>query len=134
MGVRNRTGTRTAVTSNLSGTNTVAQDFTNGLVYEWNLNTQYEFLPTWVLELGYVGSHGIRETCGHSQNGLANTAAGGQQCADQHGAACECNQPGELRLRWKPSSTASLRIRLRTVNLRVPFRRFRLGFRACYEY
>ena len=50
----------TAVTSNISGTNTVSEDFSNGVVYEWNLNTQYEFLPTWVLELGYVGSRGIQ--------------------------------------------------------------------------
>ncbi len=31
------------------------------LTYEWNLNTQYEFLPSWVLEVGYVGSHGIHQ-------------------------------------------------------------------------
>jgi len=29
--------------------------------YQWNLNTQYEFLPTWVLEVGYVGSHSIHQ-------------------------------------------------------------------------
>jgi hypothetical protein len=28
-------------------------------VYNWNLNTQFNFLKTWVLEIGYVGSHGI---------------------------------------------------------------------------
>ena len=37
------------------------------LIYEWNLNAQYEFLPTWVLELGYVGSHGIHQTSGSRQ-------------------------------------------------------------------
>jgi hypothetical protein len=31
------------------------------LVYSWNLNFQYEFLPRWVLEVGYVGSHGIHQ-------------------------------------------------------------------------
>ena len=31
------------------------------VTYEWNLNTQYEFLPSWVLEVGYVGSHGIHQ-------------------------------------------------------------------------
>ena len=31
------------------------------MTYEWNLNTQYEFLPSWVLEVGYVGSHGIHQ-------------------------------------------------------------------------
>lgn len=29
------------------------------LMYERNLNTQYEFLHNWVLEVAYVGSHGI---------------------------------------------------------------------------
>jgi hypothetical protein len=29
--------------------------------YEWSLNTQYEFLPSWVLELGYVGTRGIHQ-------------------------------------------------------------------------
>jgi hypothetical protein len=28
-------------------------------VYAWNLNTQYEFAKSWVLELGYAGSHGL---------------------------------------------------------------------------
>ena len=31
------------------------------LTYEWNANIQYEFLHGWVLELGYVGSHGIHQ-------------------------------------------------------------------------
>jgi len=31
------------------------------LVYSWNFNVQYEFLPKWVLEVGYVGSHGIHQ-------------------------------------------------------------------------
>jgi hypothetical protein len=29
--------------------------------YQYNLNTQYEFAPSWVLELGYVGSHTIHQ-------------------------------------------------------------------------
>jgi hypothetical protein len=39
----------------------IGTNLTTPLVYQWNLNTQYEFLPTWVLELGYVGSHGIHQ-------------------------------------------------------------------------
>jgi Carboxypeptidase regulatory-like domain len=35
------------------------QNLTVPVTYEWNLNTQYEFARNWVLELGYVGSHGI---------------------------------------------------------------------------
>jgi hypothetical protein len=52
-------------TSNLQQ-NVVPQNLTTPLTYEWNLNTQYEFLPNWVLELGYVGSHGIRQEQGGS--------------------------------------------------------------------
>jgi hypothetical protein len=42
------------------------------LTYQWNLNTQYEFLRNWVLEVGYVGSHGIHQ----ASPGAANTAVG----------------------------------------------------------
>jgi hypothetical protein len=38
-----------------------AENYLTPLVYEWNVNTQYEFLPSWVLELGYVGSRGIHQ-------------------------------------------------------------------------
>jgi carboxypeptidase family protein len=52
-------------TSNLQF-NLVPQNLTTPVTYEWNLNTQYEFLPNWVIELGYVGSHGIRQEQGGS--------------------------------------------------------------------
>ena len=29
------------------------------LVYQWNFNAQYQLAPTWLLEVGYVGSRGI---------------------------------------------------------------------------
>jgi hypothetical protein len=41
--------------------NNMTPDLTVPLTYEWNLNTQYEFVHNWVLELGYVGSHGIHQ-------------------------------------------------------------------------
>ena len=37
------------------------------LVYEWNLNIQYEFLPSWVLEVGYVGSRGMHQAVANTQ-------------------------------------------------------------------
>jgi hypothetical protein len=49
-----------ALSSNL-GQATLAPNITTPLTQEWNLNTQYEFLPSWVLEVGYVGSHGIHQ-------------------------------------------------------------------------
>ena len=36
-------------------------------MYEWNLNIQYEFLPSWVLEVGYVGSRGIHQAVANTQ-------------------------------------------------------------------
>ena len=37
------------------------------LVTQWNLTVQYEFLPTWVLEVGYVGSHAIHQAVGNQE-------------------------------------------------------------------
>ena len=36
-----------------------AQTMLTPLIYSWNFNAQYEIAPRWVLEVGYVGSHGI---------------------------------------------------------------------------
>ena len=38
-----------------------AQIVKTPLVYSYNFNLQYEFASRWVLELGYVGSHGIHQ-------------------------------------------------------------------------
>jgi Carboxypeptidase regulatory-like domain len=56
----------TGANSNLAP-GTEATNITTPLTYEWNLNTQYEFIRTWVLELGYVGSHGIHQYNSGSQ-------------------------------------------------------------------
>lgn len=54
--------------SNITPTS-YGQDLVVPLTYEWNLNTQYEFLPGWVLELGYVGTHGIHQLSPGAVNG-----------------------------------------------------------------
>ena len=66
--------TGTLTSSNLEP-NMIQQNLTTPLVYEWNLNTQYEFVPTWVLELGYVGSQGIHQLS-QSQGGAQGQAGG----------------------------------------------------------
>jgi hypothetical protein len=48
--------------------NVLSQNLTTPVTYEWNLNTQYEFIRNWVLELGYVGSHGIHQEQGGAVN------------------------------------------------------------------
>ncbi len=52
--------------------NMLPQNITTPLTYEWNLNTQYEFVRNWVLELGYVGSHGIRQEQGGAVGNATN--------------------------------------------------------------
>jgi hypothetical protein len=61
----------TGQTSNIQQ-DLVPQNLTTPLTYEWNLNTQYEFVRNWVLELGYVGSHGIRQEQGGGVNNAIN--------------------------------------------------------------
>ena len=38
----------------------VDPDLVTPLTMNWNMNVQYEFKPTWIMELGYVGSRGLR--------------------------------------------------------------------------
>jgi hypothetical protein len=40
----------------------MAENFLTPLTNIWNLNVQYELLPSWVLEVGYVGTHGIHQS------------------------------------------------------------------------
>jgi hypothetical protein len=47
----------------------MSESYPTPLVYQWNLNTQYEFRPTWVIEVGYVGSRGIHQPLGFKPNG-----------------------------------------------------------------
>ncbi len=68
-----------------SNTNVTSyQDLTVPLTYEWNMNVQYEFLPSWVLELGYVGSHGIHQA---SPGAVQNNTADGSPITIPYNAA-----------------------------------------------
>jgi hypothetical protein len=70
-----------------SGSNTNVtsyQDLTIPVTYEWNTNVQYEFLPTWVLEVGYVGSHGIHQA---SPGAVQNATADGSPIQIPYNAA-----------------------------------------------
>jgi hypothetical protein len=37
----------------------MVENLVTPLVYSWNGNVQYQLAPTWMIEAGYVGSHGI---------------------------------------------------------------------------
>jgi len=93
------------LTSNIQQ-NLVPQNLTTPVTYEWNLNTQYEFLPNWVLELGYVGSHGIRQEQGGSVINADNwnTAQLITPTSTINGITCDnvktfCNTSGNASLR-----------------------------------
>jgi len=98
---------KTGATSNLQ-LNLSPQDMKTPVTYEWNLNTQYEFLPNWVLELGYVGSHGIRQEQGGSVINADNwnmaqlitptSTINGITC-DNLTAATACNTSANANLR-----------------------------------
>jgi hypothetical protein len=38
------------------------------ITYEWNMNVQYEFLPKWVLEVGYVGTRSVHQAPDNTVN------------------------------------------------------------------
>jgi hypothetical protein len=52
--------TQTGTSSNLSNI-LVEPDYRTPVVYEWNLNVQYEVISHWTIELGYVGSRGLHQ-------------------------------------------------------------------------
>ena len=64
----------TGASSNIAAVG-LAENLTTPVTYQWNLNAQYEFLPRWVLEIGYVGSHGIDQAA----TPLAGTGGGSGQ-------------------------------------------------------
>jgi hypothetical protein len=76
-----------AGTSSNLAQNIQAENYLTPLVYEWNLNTQYEFLPSWVLELGYVGSRGIHQPIASTQliNQAQLVSASNPLCGTQNG-------------------------------------------------
>jgi hypothetical protein len=55
-GVNPQTGT----SSNLAGSN-MDPNWVTPVTYTYTLNVQYEIAPAWVLEVGYVGTHGIHQ-------------------------------------------------------------------------
>jgi hypothetical protein len=68
------TTTQTGTSSNLS-VFAIDPNWLTPTTYRWNLNIQYEFLPKWVLEVGYVGSRGLHLVAdGGSQDRQINGA------------------------------------------------------------
>jgi hypothetical protein len=75
----------------------IADRFVTPVTYTWNMNFQYEFLPRWVLEVGYIGSHGINQ---------------GQNLHNVNGALLATPQNPVNGLTVSTSTNASLRVPL----------------------
>jgi hypothetical protein len=75
------------------------------LVREYTLGIQYEFVPRWVLEVGYVGSSGINLTdYNHNHNGAQLVTPGDAIDQEYHlcqpvGAQTICNTSGNTAFR-----------------------------------
>jgi len=78
----------TSQSSNLTISST-EPNLTVPTTYQWNLNTQYEFLPSWLVEVAYVGSHGIHQGAesASAQQGQISTFTG-NNVAPLVGAGC----------------------------------------------
>ena len=62
-------GTTQPLSSNISQMPLgVGSELPAPVTYQWNLNTQYEFVQRWVLELGYVGTRGLHQVGGAPSN------------------------------------------------------------------
>ena len=97
------------------------------VTYEWNLNTQYEFLPKWVLELGYVGSHGIHQTA-QSQSG-----GQGSSSAVQYNLA-QLVSPSNPDPRTGATLNTTGNVDLRVPNLGIQATATELATEASYKY
>lgn len=113
----------TGAGSNLSGRG-LAENFTVASVYQWNLNTQTEFLPKWVLELGYVGSRGIHL---NSFLPVAGVTSGGNNPPINLAELASSNNPLHCGYDAVPSDCVTTST---TANIltRVPYLGFSSGF------
>ena len=116
--------------SNLSQT-VLQQQITVPVTYGWNLNTQYEFLPTWVLEVGYVGSHGIHNaaTSMAGAQGQAGTVTYNQAQLVGVGAPCQ-----SCALFPSVTTNTTANVPLRVPNLGVAANDISLSTLASYKY
>ena len=109
------------------------------LTYEWNLNTQYEFLPSWVLEVGYVGSHGIHQV---SPGAVSGPTADGTSIANPWniaqlagvGAPCSsCGIAGISQILAAQGNTTGNAV-LRVPNLGINANATQLQTNSNYKY
>jgi hypothetical protein len=62
------------------GTNTAPKNFRRGYLESWNLFLQHDFGHTFVVNMGYVGNHFVRQQAGVSYYNAAPLPSGGTSC------------------------------------------------------
>lgn len=87
----------------------IPQDYRVPVTYEWNLNTQYEFASNWVVELAYVGSHGI-DQAPQSRQGLQGQASAQQGYNIAQLAGVNCTLCASENLATNTVSNVPLRV------------------------
>ena len=85
----------------------ITQDIHTPLTRQYNLNIQYEFLPTWVLEVGFVGSSGINQT---DYNHNVNTAYLASPSNPINGQTTNTTQNVALRVPYLGFQPAGLQV------------------------
>ena len=85
----------------------ITQDIHTPLTRQYNLNIQYEFLPTWVLEVGFVGSSGINQT---DYNHNVNTALLASASNPINGITTNTTQNVALRVPYLGFQPAGLQV------------------------
>jgi hypothetical protein len=116
--------------SNLSQT-VLQQQITVPVTYGWNLNTQYEFLPTWVLEVGYVGSHGIHNAATSMSGAQGQAGTVNYNYAQLVGVGAPCQN---CTLFPAVTTNTTANVPLRVPNLGIAANDISLSTLASYKY
>jgi hypothetical protein len=90
------------------------QNYNTPVTYQWNLNAQYEFIRSWTLELGYVGSRAL-----HQPGVVTGRQVNEAQLVGNPNGTNTVNAPGITAGLVTQNTTGN-------VSLRVPY----LGFAA----
>jgi hypothetical protein len=85
----------------------ITENIHTPLTRQYNLNIQYEFFPTWVLEVGYVGSSGINQT---DYNHNVNTAVLASSSRPINGITTNTTSNVQLRVPYLGFQPAGLQV------------------------
>ena len=83
-------------------TQMVSPDLQTPYLQQWSINTQWEFRPNWLLEVGYIGTQGHQPPAVHQPEPGAR-----HRCARRIPAACRASRAAGSPATTTPSSTTA---------------------------